>query len=152
MVNQHAPRAYCSLRLLVLYRSVVPSNQAPGARVAIVEVPGDFEPVVQYEWHMSVLSLCLLLFAVCGSLWLLFAGTFTYDKSFLKLHVVIISLGAFQAFCEARVNTRSPLSVTSTAARRLTCLESVSIPRSRILKTSQRVKPIGRFVRGCVSL
>ena len=31
-------------------------------------------------------------------------------KSFLKLQVVIISLDAFQVFCEARVNTRSPLS------------------------------------------
>ena len=37
-------------------------------------------------------------------------------KSFVKLQVVIISLDAFQVFCEARVNTWSPLSNGSTTA------------------------------------
>ena len=48
-------------------------------------------------------------------------------KSLLKSEVVIIPLGAFQVFCEARVNTRSPLSNGSTTACSKT---SVSIPRS----------------------
>ena len=48
-------------------------------------------------------------------------------KSFLKLQVVIISLDAFQVFCEARVNTRSPSSNGSTTACSKT---SVSIPHS----------------------
>ena len=48
-------------------------------------------------------------------------------KSFLKLQVVIISLDAFQVFCEARVNTRSPLSNGSMTACSKT---SVSIPHS----------------------
>ena len=72
-------------------------------------------------------------------------------KSFLKLQVVIISLDAFQVFCEARINTRSPLSNGCTTACSKT---SVSIPHSSvgILETSQRVKAIRRFIRGCVSL
>ena len=41
-----------------------------------------------------------------------FAGNFSLGqmscKSFLKSQVGIISLGAFQVFCEARANTRSP--------------------------------------------
>ena len=40
-------------------------------------------------------------------------------KSFLKLQVVIISLDAFQVFCEARVNTRSPLSNVAMGLRLL---------------------------------
>ena len=48
-------------------------------------------------------------------------------KSFLTLQGVIISLDAFQIFCEARVNTRSPLSNGSTTACSKT---SVNIPHS----------------------
>ena len=48
-------------------------------------------------------------------------------KSFLKLQVVIISLDAFQVLCEARVNTRNPLSNGSTTACKKT---SVSIPHT----------------------
>ena len=73
--------------------------------MAIVEVPGDFEIT------MSVLSLsvvdCLLEF-VFAVFWGFCLGQMSC-KSILKLQVVIISLGAFQVFCEARVNTRSPL-------------------------------------------
>ena len=96
------------------------SNEALGTRVAIVEVRGDFEPVVQYA--SAGVSLCSL-FAVCWSSYVHVYAVF-WDfcleqmscKSFLKLQVVIISLDAFQVFCEARVNTRSPLFNGSTTA------------------------------------
>ena len=74
-------------------------------------------------------------------------------KPFLKSQVGIISLGAFQVFCEARANTRSPRSNGFTTAEidRKQCSktsdESVSVPGSRILEISQRVKAIGRFIR-----
>ena len=130
MVNQHAPRAWCILWLLLLHRSLVPSNEALGMRVAIVEVWGDFEPVVQYpvlEFHFVRAVHCLLEFVhVYANFWD-FCLEQMSCKSFLKLQVVIISLDAFQVFCEARVNTRSPLSNGSTTACRKT---SVSIPHS----------------------
>ena len=73
MVNQHAPREWCILWLLLLHRSFVSSNEALGTRVAIVEVRGDFEPVF--------LSLCSL-FTVCWSLYMcmLFSGIFAWNK------------------------------------------------------------------------
>ena len=132
MVNQHAPRAWCTLwLLLLLHRSLVPSNNALGMRMAVVEVRGDFEPVVQYA--SAGVSLCSL-FSVCWSLYMYVYAVF-WDfcleqmscKSFPKLQVVIISLDTFQVFCEARVDTRSPLSNGSTTACSKT---SVSIPHS----------------------
>ena len=59
MVNQHAPRAWCIL-LLLLHRSLVPSNEALGTRVAAVEDRGDFESVLQYG--SAGVSLCSLEF------------------------------------------------------------------------------------------
>ena len=66
-----------------------------------------------------------------------FAGNFSLGqmscKSFLKSQVGIISLGAFQVFCEARatrahdpLDSRLLRSIASTAARRLTCLRECS--------------------------
>ena len=67
MVNQHAPCVWCILWLLLLHRSLVPSNEALGMRVTIVEVRGNFEPVVQYA--SAGVSLCSL-FTVCWSLYM----------------------------------------------------------------------------------
>ena len=56
-------RAWCILLLLLLHRSLVSSNEALGTRVAIVEVRGDFEPVVQYA--SAGVSHCSLFAGVC---------------------------------------------------------------------------------------
>ena len=45
MVNQHALLVLCIFWLLLLHGSLVPSNEALGTRVAIVEVQ---EPVVSF--------------------------------------------------------------------------------------------------------
>ena len=78
MVNQHAPRAWCIL-LLLLHRSLVPSNETLGTRVTIVEVRGDFESVVQYA--IAGVSLCSVL-TVCWSFYMciLFSGIFAWNK------------------------------------------------------------------------
>ena len=57
----------------VVVVSLVPSNEALGTRVAIVEVGGDFKPVVRYA--SAGVSLCSL-FTVCWSLYMcmLFSG------------------------------------------------------------------------------
>ena len=123
MVNQHAPHAWCILWLLLLHRSLVPSNEALGTRVAIVEVWGDFEPVVQYASAGVSCTLftvhCLLEFVHVYAVFCDFCLEQMSCKSFLKLQVVIISLNAFQVFCEARVNMRSPLSNVAMGPRLL---------------------------------
>ena len=66
-------------------------------------------------------------------------------KSFLKFQVGIISLGAFQAFCESRVNTKSPWSNGSTTAKidLKNCIKTSDMSKSsRTLETRQRVKAL----------
>ena len=117
MVNQHAQRAWWNLWLLLLHRSLVPSNEALGTRVAIVEVRGDFEPVVQYAcqcWSFTLFAVhCLQEFVHVYAAFWDFCLEQMSCKSFLNLQVVIISLDAFQVFCEAGVNTRSPLKASN---------------------------------------
>ena len=79
------------------------------------------------EFHFVRVVHCLLEFVHVYAVFWDFCLEKMSCKSFLKLQVVIISLDAFQVFCEARVNTRSPLSIGSTTACRKT---SVSIPHS----------------------
>ena len=65
MVNQHAPRAWCILLLLLLHRSPVSSNEALGTRVAIVEVQGDFAVVQDASAGVSLSAGVCICICVC---------------------------------------------------------------------------------------
>ena len=71
-------------------------------------------------------------------------------KSVLKSQVGIISLGAFQVFCEATAATQAHdsmdsrllRSIPSTAVRRLTCLSRLVFQEIKFLKQAKGLRPL----------